>query len=214
MLCGATCASPLGQIAKVLRKLLPAVQAGKLQYKAVSLYCVLQPATKAAWNPMPPVRSRAAPLLTPGQHLPHACVAACVHPCRAAPEVAPMFLDIRGALLPQGSCGGGVLDKSEWPYWSVAALATSNMFYKAGPLQGCGCVRLRKFVHPLSLLASHVVIARSPCLCAGRSNIMRAAPSLIFNLTSVSLDAAGSALRCSVWTMWPGRSLRCAALLV
>lgn len=38
----------------------------------------------------------------------------------------------------QGSCGYGVLDKSKYPYWSVAALSTSNSFYKAGPVGGCG----------------------------------------------------------------------------
>ena len=41
-----------------------------------------------------------------------------------------------GAL--QGSCGYGVLDREKWPYWSVGALATSNMFYAQGPVQGCG----------------------------------------------------------------------------
>ena len=40
----------------------------------------------------------------------------------------------------QGSCGYGMLDKEKWPFWSVGALATSNMFYQQGPVQGCGCV--------------------------------------------------------------------------
>ena len=39
----------------------------------------------------------------------------------------------------QGACGYGNLDKGTWPYWSVAALSTSNSFSKAGPVQGCGC---------------------------------------------------------------------------
>ena len=39
----------------------------------------------------------------------------------------------------QGACGYGYLDKGTWPYWSVAALSTSNSFSKAGPVQGCGC---------------------------------------------------------------------------
>ena len=38
----------------------------------------------------------------------------------------------------QGSCGYGMLDKTEWPYWSVAALSTKSPFYLAGPLRGCG----------------------------------------------------------------------------
>ncbi|BDA46490.1 probable Expansin-A2 at N-terminal half [Coccomyxa sp. Obi] len=37
-----------------------------------------------------------------------------------------------------GSCGYGKLDKSKYPYWSVAALSTQNMYYLAGPVQGCG----------------------------------------------------------------------------
>ncbi len=49
-----------------------------------------------------------------------------------------------------GSCNGsissidgrtyryGLLDKSAWPYWSVGALSSSNMFYSAGPINGCG----------------------------------------------------------------------------
>lgn len=38
----------------------------------------------------------------------------------------------------QGSCGYGMLDKSKYPFWSVGALSTSNMYYTAGPVQGCG----------------------------------------------------------------------------
>ena len=38
----------------------------------------------------------------------------------------------------QGSCGFGVLDQGQWPYWSVAALSTSNQYFEDGPLQGCG----------------------------------------------------------------------------
>ncbi|KAK9869002.1 hypothetical protein WJX84_008231 [Apatococcus fuscideae] len=37
-----------------------------------------------------------------------------------------------------GSCGYGLLDKSQWPYWSVGALSSSNMFYSEGPINGCG----------------------------------------------------------------------------
>ncbi|BDA46488.1 probable Expansin-A7 [Coccomyxa sp. Obi] len=37
-----------------------------------------------------------------------------------------------------GSCGYGELDKSKWPYWSVGALSTSNMYYSEGPVNGCG----------------------------------------------------------------------------
>ena len=47
----------------------------------------------------------------------------------------------------QGSCGYGSLDKEKWPYWSVGALATSNMFYEQGPVQGCG------YVMPQSLIS-------------------------------------------------------------
>lgn len=42
------------------------------------------------------------------------------------------------ALCFQGGCGYGVLDKKVYPYWSVAALSTSNKYYKAGPDNGCG----------------------------------------------------------------------------
>eukprot|EP00884_Botryococcus_braunii_P022964 jgi/Botrbrau1/9351/Bobra.354_2s0009.1 len=38
----------------------------------------------------------------------------------------------------EGSCGYGVLDKEQYPFWSVAALAHSSPFYMAGPVQGCG----------------------------------------------------------------------------
>ena len=38
----------------------------------------------------------------------------------------------------QGSCGYGDLSKSNYPFWSVAALSTQNRFYKAGPINGCG----------------------------------------------------------------------------
>ncbi|KAK9798174.1 hypothetical protein WJX73_006947 [Symbiochloris irregularis] len=37
-----------------------------------------------------------------------------------------------------GGCGYGLLDKNTYPFWSVAALSTSNSFYKAGPANGCG----------------------------------------------------------------------------
>lgn len=40
--------------------------------------------------------------------------------------------------LPQGSCGFGVLQKDDWPYWTVGALATSNKFFNDGPVEGCG----------------------------------------------------------------------------
>ncbi|KAA6425669.1 MAG: hypothetical protein FRX49_04566 [Trebouxia sp. A1-2] len=38
----------------------------------------------------------------------------------------------------QGSCGYGVMDKTQYPYWSVAALSPSNPFYIAGPIAACG----------------------------------------------------------------------------
>ena len=38
----------------------------------------------------------------------------------------------------QGSCGYGVMDKTKYPFWSVAALSKTNPFYVAGPLGGCG----------------------------------------------------------------------------
>ena len=38
----------------------------------------------------------------------------------------------------QGSCGYGVLDKAKYPYWSVGALSTQNVFYLQGPVRGCG----------------------------------------------------------------------------
>ncbi|KAL0021906.1 hypothetical protein WJX79_002021 [Trebouxia sp. C0005] len=37
-----------------------------------------------------------------------------------------------------GSCGYGVMDKTQYPYWSVAALSPSNPFYIAGPIAACG----------------------------------------------------------------------------
>jgi len=37
-----------------------------------------------------------------------------------------------------GACGSGVLDKAQWPYWSVAALSVKNPFYVNGPVNGCG----------------------------------------------------------------------------
>ncbi|CAK0787061.1 hypothetical protein CVIRNUC_010277 [Coccomyxa viridis] len=37
-----------------------------------------------------------------------------------------------------GSCGYGKLDKGQWPYWSVAALSSSNSFALKGPVTGCG----------------------------------------------------------------------------
>ncbi|KAK9838158.1 hypothetical protein WJX81_005264 [Elliptochloris bilobata] len=37
-----------------------------------------------------------------------------------------------------GSCGYGLLDKAKYPFWSVAALSTSNCYFQGGPLQGCG----------------------------------------------------------------------------
>jgi len=43
----------------------------------------------------------------------------------------------RGIYL-QGSCGYGVMDKTKYPYWSVAALSPSNPSYIAGPIAGCG----------------------------------------------------------------------------
>ena len=38
----------------------------------------------------------------------------------------------------QGSCGYFGLDKSQFPFWSVAAFSTSNRFFKAEPLSACG----------------------------------------------------------------------------
>jgi hypothetical protein len=39
----------------------------------------------------------------------------------------------------QGSCGYGLLDKTEWPYWSVAGISVKSPFYISGPLHACGC---------------------------------------------------------------------------
>lgn len=38
----------------------------------------------------------------------------------------------------QGSCGYGAISKTAWPYWSVAAMSTSDPLYKASG-QACGC---------------------------------------------------------------------------
>ncbi|KAK9839672.1 hypothetical protein WJX81_004788 [Elliptochloris bilobata] len=38
----------------------------------------------------------------------------------------------------QGACGYGLLDKSQYPYWSVAALSLTNSFSVAGPSHACG----------------------------------------------------------------------------
>ena len=40
----------------------------------------------------------------------------------------------------QGGCGYGLLNKNNYPYWSVAALSTQNVYATAGAGQGCGCV--------------------------------------------------------------------------
>lgn len=43
-----------------------------------------------------------------------------------------------------GSCGYGYLDRNQWPYWSVGALATSNTFYESLPIKGCGiCLEIQ-----------------------------------------------------------------------
>ena len=57
-----------------------------------------------------------------------------LHPCKHATHLLS-----RGGIHVQGSCGYGLLDKSKWPYWSVGALSTSNIFYGQGPVRGCGC---------------------------------------------------------------------------
>lgn len=44
-----------------------------------------------------------------------------------------------GGMILQGSCGYGVLDKTEWPYWSVAGISVKSPFYIAGPVHACGC---------------------------------------------------------------------------
>ena len=36
-------------------------------------------------------------------------------------------------------CRYGVIPQSTFPYWSVGALSTSNLFFEEGPVQGCGC---------------------------------------------------------------------------
>lgn len=38
----------------------------------------------------------------------------------------------------EGSCGYGPIPKNSYPYFSTAALAPSNPYYKADPLHGCG----------------------------------------------------------------------------
>jgi len=43
-----------------------------------------------------------------------------------------------------GSCGYGMLSKGDWPYWNVAALPTSNVFFNSLPVEGCGsCFEIR-----------------------------------------------------------------------
>lgn len=37
-----------------------------------------------------------------------------------------------------GSCGYGAISQSSYPYWSIGALATSNLFFQEGPVEGCG----------------------------------------------------------------------------
>lgn len=41
------------------------------------------------------------------------------------------------AVILQGSCGYGLLDQSQWPYWSVGALAGGSSF-SSGVGKGCG----------------------------------------------------------------------------
>lgn len=51
----------------------------------------------------------------------------------------------------EGSCGYGKLDKGTYPFWQVAAFATSNKFFKSIPGSACGtcweiqCVEGKEF---------------------------------------------------------------------
>ena len=63
-----------------------------------------------------------------------------------AAALAPHLLGYRSAWMQQGltpavwqgACGYGKLDKSQYPYWSVAALSLTNSFSVAGPAHACG----------------------------------------------------------------------------
>lgn len=60
----------------------------------------------------------------------------------------------------QGSCGYGVMDKTKYPYWSVAALSQSNPFYVAGPTGACGqCFEVQCLNS-----GGQFAVRQSPCL--------------------------------------------------
>jgi len=61
-------------------------------------------------------------------------------PCRRTFQAAKVAWMRQGLTsgVRQGACGYGKLDKSQYPYWSVAALSLTNSFSVAGPAHACG----------------------------------------------------------------------------
>lgn len=41
-------------------------------------------------------------------------------------------------MAPQGSCGYGVLNKNDYPYWSVVGISVNNPAFQSGPVKACG----------------------------------------------------------------------------
>lgn len=73
----------------------------------------------------------------------------------------------------QGSCGYGMMDKTKYPYWSVAALSKTNPFYVAGPLGGCGeCFEIQclnsggQYAVSSSPISMYSPMSQGCCSCA------------------------------------------------
>lgn len=110
---------------------------------------------RAACSSMKPFQKR---------NLPVACIFQAAFLLESMPA-----LQLTASLYVQGSCGYGSLNKQAYPFWSVAALSTSNRFYKAGPANGCGeCFEIQcqnsggKFA-----VSSTAISALSGRLCKG-----------------------------------------------
>lgn len=146
--------------------------------------------------------------------------------CRGAPAFHLPFRRKQFVItLSQGSCGYGKLDKGQWPYWSVAALSSSNSFALKGPVTGCGCVATSYMISneyycvEIALgsdlqdvyeqLACSVCCAGSaPRSCTWVLPLMLEAFSLEDGVPLSSTDSlhnavAGSALRSSAWIQPP-----------
>ena len=88
----------------------------------------------------------------------------------------------------QGSCGYGKLDKGQWPYWSVAALSSSNSFALKGPVTGCGCVA-----------SSYIISNGYDCA----STVLDSDLQDVHEQLACSVCCAGSAPRSCAWVLLP-----------